>query len=123
MVVTNSPVIPTIEAVPSKGYAVSEGARLLEVEILAATYYDYRHIGGSSGVTLYCRGPDTGEIRYGNVSAAQVLYSLAREAPKAYSEATVNAPPGGTASVHIKFQEPYPRLSLVANDWERFRPI
>jgi hypothetical protein len=95
----------------------------VEVEILAATYYDYRHIGGSSGVTLYCRNPDTGEIRYGNVSAAQVLYSLAREAPRAFSEAAVNPPPGGTTSMHVQLREPYPSLALVANDWERFGSI
>jgi len=102
---------------------VSEGTRSVEVEILAATYYDYRHIGGSSGVTLYCRGLDTGGIRYGNVSAAQVLPTLVREAPRAFSGASVNAPPGGTASLHVKFQEPYPKLPLATNDWERFRRI
>lgn len=121
---TYFPAASTIEAVPSKGDAVSEGTGVLEVEILAATYYDYRHIGGSFGVTLYCRERDTAAIRCGNASAAmEVLHWLAREAPRAFSGATVNLPPDDTTSVHVRFQEPYPKLSLVANDWERFQPI
>ena len=83
----------------------------LEVHVVAATYYDFRKIGGSEGVTLYCRHPNSGEFRYG-YAPAENWRSLTGKSP---------AVPGTGGSVHADFEEPYPTLGLTEDLWGDFR--
>lgn len=100
---------------------MKEEARVLEVEIIAATHYDYRPIGSSRGVTLYCRHPHSGEIRCGN-APLENWYSLSHEAPKAFETSTMQATDIGTTISNVSFEEPYPKMQLVEDDWSRFLP-
>lgn len=89
------------------------------VEVVAATYYDDRGIGGSEGVIIYYSNPATGER--GNVEApVDNWHSLAREASGAdcyvkYGPNVVNVPPDEDSNeifgdhdiaVHIKLPQP-----------------
>lgn len=92
---------------------MSEDSISLEVRVVAATYYDFRDIGGVEGVTLYCRHPNSGELRFG-YAPAENWHSLTGKSP------ALSRPVGG---VHANFEEPYPTLGLTEDFWDDFRTI